>query len=89
MPPESTANTSNCTTRMCPTQAGDMRPLITHMVPRELCSKRQREFYHRCHRCLYRGKEMDFVAPEETAQRNGTSFTSSVATAPLQMGAEE
>jgi len=59
------ANARKCQ-RVCPTPAGDTRPLICHQIAVELCMARQREFYHKCHRCLYRGKPADFThdAPE-------------------------
>ena len=37
--------------RQCPTLSGDERPLITHSISSCLCLERQREFYHKCHRC--------------------------------------
>ena len=51
-------------TRQCPTLSGDLRSLITHRIRSELCMKRQREHYHKCHRCLYRGQSADLVIPE-------------------------
>ncbi len=77
------------TSRLCPTQPGDARRLITHVIEKGLCSKRQREFYHRCHRCLYRGKGHDFVAPEEIEQRAGVGFTNPTEPSPMQMDAED
>ena len=58
--------------RQCPTLAGDDRPLIAHSIANTLCSKRQREFYHKCHRCVFRGKPADYEvaapgAPEDPA----------------------
>ena len=46
--------------RVCPTLPGDQHALITHRIEVPLCQRRQREFYHRCHRCIYRGKSADF-----------------------------
>lgn len=46
--------------RVCPTLPGDQHALITHRIGVTMCQKRQREFYHRCHRCIYRGKAADF-----------------------------
>ncbi len=51
--------------RDCPTLSGDVRSLITHRIDTELCQKRQREQYHKCHRCVYRGQPANFVV--ETA----------------------
>jgi hypothetical protein len=57
-------------TRQCPTTVGDHRPLIAQNIAIEVCQGRQREMYHKCHRCLYRGKPAAFVAergaPAET-----------------------
>lgn len=51
------------TLRQCPTPvAGEGRLLIAHQIEVPLCFQRQREFYHRCHRCLFRGKGADFLA---------------------------
>lgn len=52
-------------TRQCPTVVGKTTALITHMIEPQLCLKRQREYYHKCHRCAYRGKAADFVAQEQ------------------------
>jgi hypothetical protein len=50
--------------RQCPTLSGDSRSLITHRIGVGTCARRQREFYHKCHRCQYRGQPADFVADE-------------------------
>lgn len=55
--------TASCS-RACPSLPGDSRSLITHRIDVELCMRRQREFYHKCHRCLYRGQPADFVVDE-------------------------
>ncbi len=89
MAPNSARPNAAPTSRQCPTQPGDVRPLITHVIEKGLCAERQREFYHRCHRCLYRGKALDYLAPEELEQRNGTHFTDPVEPAPIQLGTEE
>jgi hypothetical protein len=65
--------------RLCPTLEGDGAPLITHLIGVEQCLSRQRGFYHKCHRCLFRGKPANFSVPakqsaEPTAvERNGTA----------------
>ena len=46
--------------RHCPTLASDERPLIAQSIQSDLCMSRQRGFYHKCHRCVYRGKSADF-----------------------------
>ncbi|MFO1054093.1 MAG: hypothetical protein U1F36_17895 [Planctomycetota bacterium] len=48
--------------RECPTLSGDTRALITHRIACASCMQRQREHYHKCHRCVYQGKPADFVA---------------------------
>ena len=53
--------------RQCPTHRGDARPLIAHHVGVNLCLSRQRDFYHKCHRCVYRGKSATYVLPEADA----------------------
>jgi hypothetical protein len=50
--------------RQCPTLSGNSQALITHRIEVGQCMKRQREFYHKCHRCQYRGQAADFVAEE-------------------------
>ena len=47
--------------RQCPSIGGDARMLITHAIDVTTCMTRQREFYHKCPRCLYRGKPASFV----------------------------
>lgn len=60
--------------RLCPTLAGDDRALIAHSICASECTKRQQEFYHKCHRCLFRGKAEDYVPePQVAASRNGTA----------------
>ena len=52
--------------RQCPTLEGDARSLITHTIEVEQCLSRQRCFYHKCHRCAYRGQPAAFVLePQE------------------------
>ncbi len=55
---------ADITLRQCPTLPGDLRSLITHRIEPPQCMKRQREHYHKCHRCLYRGQPADLVIPE-------------------------
>ena len=52
--------------RQCPTIAGDFRPLILQSISTCICLTRQEEQYHKCHRCLYRGKPADFRLPERS-----------------------
>ena len=58
--------------RQCPTRMGDLRPLIAHHVAVDTCMARQREFYHKCHRCLYRGKPAGFVIDTEVPMSRAT-----------------
>lgn len=50
--------------RGCPSVPGDKRPLIVHSIDTGICSKRQQNGFHRCHRCLYRGKPLDWIYEE-------------------------
>lgn len=43
--------------RVCPTVDGSSPPLITHRIGAADCLSRQRCNYHKCHRCIYRGKD--------------------------------
>jgi hypothetical protein len=42
--------------RLCPSVEGSASPLITHRIGVEVCFARQRTFFHKCHRCIYRGQ---------------------------------
>ena len=42
--------------RNCPSVDGSATPLITHRIDSDVCMARQRTFFHKCHRCIYRGK---------------------------------
>lgn len=42
--------------RLCPSVEGSAPPLITHRIGVEVCMARQRTFFHKCHRCIYRGQ---------------------------------
>ena len=42
--------------RLCPTVDGSATPLITHRIGADVCQARQCANYHKCHRCIYRGK---------------------------------
>ena len=47
--------------RDCPTPGGSAPPpLITHRIGEEVCLLRQRTFFHKCHRCIYRGHAADW-----------------------------
>jgi len=47
--------------RDCPTPGGSAPPpLITHRIGGEVCLLRQRTFFHKCHRCVYRGQAADW-----------------------------
>lgn len=42
--------------RLCPTVEGSAAPLITHRISADVCQTRQCANFHKCHRCIYRGK---------------------------------
>ena len=48
--------------RLCPSVEGSPSPLITHRIGVDVCMARQRTFFHKCHRCVYRGKAADWQA---------------------------
>lgn len=69
-----TAASETCA-RQCPSVGGEPGSLITHVISPSKCLERQRGFYHKCHRCDYRGKPADFrleALPAPSA--NGTSL---------------
>lgn len=51
--------------RQCPTPEGDFHPLIAHRITAALCLARQRDFYHKCHRCRYRGQPAGVCLEED------------------------
>jgi hypothetical protein len=51
--------------RNCPSVEGSASPLITHRIGVDVCMARQRTFFHKCHRCQFRGKPANWV-PEPT-----------------------
>jgi hypothetical protein len=64
--------------RQCPTPEGAYHPLIAHRITSALCLARQRDFYHKCHRCRYRGQpaglsleEPEPVADDRSAAQAG------------------
>jgi len=57
--------------RLCPTVEGSPSPLITHRISAEDCQARQRSHFHKCHRCVYRGKASDWVC-EAARPHNGS-----------------
>ena len=63
MQSEQQSSRNGCSLRLCPTPRGEARTLITHHIGVDVCMARQRDFYHKCHRCVYRGKAASFVAP--------------------------
>lgn len=42
--------------RLCPSVDGTASPLITHRIGVDVCLARQGTFFHKCHRCIYRGQ---------------------------------
>lgn len=65
--------------RLCPTVEGNATPLITHLIGVDVCLSRQRGFYHKCHRCLYRGKAASWEpGPELLAAARAIETTATV-----------
>ncbi|MCA8974464.1 MAG: hypothetical protein KDC98_07065 [Planctomycetes bacterium] len=50
--------------RLCPTVEGSPSPLITHRIGSGDCQSRQGTHFHRCHKCIYRGKPADWVSQD-------------------------
>ena len=50
--------------RLCPSVEGSTSPLITHRIGVDVCFARQRTFFHKCHRCIYRGQAADWEPAE-------------------------
>lgn len=50
--------------RLCPTVEGSPSPLITHRIGSGVCQARQGTNFHKCHRCIYRGKPADWESDD-------------------------
>lgn len=50
--------------RTCPSVEGAASPLITHQIGVDVCMARQRTFFHKCHRCVYRGQAANWEPAE-------------------------
>jgi len=50
--------------RLCPSVEGSAPPLITHRIGVDVCLARQRTFFHKCHRCIYRGQPANWEPAE-------------------------
>ena len=50
--------------RNCPSVEGSASPLITHRIGVDVCMARQRTFFHKCHRCQFRGKPANWEPAE-------------------------
>lgn len=37
---------------LCPQQSDDMPKLITHLISRDICERRQTENFHKCPNCI-------------------------------------
>ena len=46
--------------RDCPTIHSSSMPLIIHRISAQDCMSRQSCHYHKCHRCVFRGKAADW-----------------------------
>lgn len=58
--------------RLCPSVEGSASPLITHRIGVDVCMARQRTFFHKCHRCIYRGQAANWEPAEASlAMLNG------------------
>ncbi len=71
--------------RLCPSVEGSASPLITHRIGADVCMARQRTFFHKCHRCIYRGQAADWK-PDESQQ---VLIAMNVAEAPARVGIVE
>jgi hypothetical protein len=52
------------TMRTCPSAEGSASPLITHRIGVDVCLARQDAQFHKCHRCIYRGKAASWEPAE-------------------------
>lgn len=50
--------------RTCPSAEGSASPLITHRIGVDVCLARQDAQFHKCHRCIYRGKAASWEPAE-------------------------
>ena len=55
--------------RLCPSVDGAAAPLIIHRIGADVCLSRQACHFHKCHRCIYRGKASDWRPEEEASFR--------------------
>src|SRR5262245_45557037 len=55
--------------RDCPTVEGSSIPLIIHRIGVGDCLQRQACNYHKCHRCVFRGKPAAWVPSENGVAR--------------------
>ncbi len=68
--------------RLCPTVEGSPSPLIRHRIGAEACQAQQRTHFHKCHRCVYRGKAADWShehAEETESEVSNASANGAVA----------
>jgi hypothetical protein len=56
--------------RVCPSIEGSAVPLIAHRICAEDCLRRQQENYHKCFRCMFRGKSADWQPPGPVTGNN-------------------
>lgn len=68
--------------RQCPTPEGEYHPLIAHRITSALCLARQRDFYHKCHRCRYRGQPAGLCLEDEPMVDDGAGVVNVEPTAP-------
>jgi hypothetical protein len=56
--------------RTCPSVEGSASPLITHRIGVDVCFARQGTFFHKCHRCIYRGQPANWEPAESLVMLN-------------------
>jgi len=53
--------------RQCPTRSDGTHTLIAHWITAAVCLERQRQHYHKCPSCQYRGLPASAVLPRAPA----------------------
>ena len=53
--------------RLCPTRSNGAHTLIAHWITPDTCLARQRQGYHKCFACAYRGLAAGAVLPAARA----------------------
>jgi hypothetical protein len=71
--------------RQCPSVEGSAPPLITHRISVDVCQARQGAFFHKCHRCIYRGQAASWE-PENAPALLDLQMEETVAAAVVKVG---